>query len=141
MNGILDYYDMNNQNISNSDSMICNNSGYLLYKDNKQNNDIFKENMSNTQKFCIRNIDNENKMFLNESSKKAICNDIIKTRGNNSTAIPKINCPNKNDFDNYLLIPCQKPNYKNYLVFNDQKTCSKRHQMFNNLTKRKDSIN
>lgn len=127
-----------------SDYMLCTNSAWLHYKDKYQNDGIFVDQMSRTQKWCLRDIDIESK-FFNENSrstKAATCSPLMLIRGGSA-----LNCePNKicpklytsYNMGDFLLQPCPKNTYKNYQVFDDKKQCSKSHQLLNNWTKRKE---
>lgn len=125
-----------------SDTILCNNHAYLIYKDRQFNDRQFLTQITQTKPECIRDIEKESKMFIVENSKKAECSDMLNTRGGNANncELPK-NCPNYDSsyyLNNFLLVPCKKPTYKNYLVYDDKKQCSARHQILNNVTKRKE---
>lgn len=127
-----------------SDYMLCTNSAWLHYKDKDQNDSIFVDQMSRSQKWCIRDIDIESK-FFNENSrstKKATCTPLMSIRGGSALNCEPIKpCPklySQYNMGTFLLQPCPKNTYKNYQVFNDTKQCSKSHQLLNNWTKRKE---
>lgn len=130
--------------LSRSDHLLCTNSAYLQYKDKKMNDGLFIQQMSKSRNMCLRNIDNENNLFLTPSSREYTCSKFLASRGGNEGCESNVPCPklytnyNMNEF---LLVPCPKNTYKNYLVFNDKKTCSKSHQILNNWTKRRDITN
>lgn len=124
-----------------SDFMLCTNSAYLHYKDQKFNDSIFVQQMSRTRPQCIRNIDNENNMYITQSSRLITCNNFINSRGGNVGCEPVKPCPEiltSYNIPDFLLIPCPKNTYKNYQVFDEHKQCSKSHQILNNWTKRKE---
>lgn len=121
---------MNNYN--KSDNIICQDIGYLQYRDKKYNDNIFIQQMNNNQKWCLRNIDDENKLFVKE--KTNVLNLKCNYNKNNHKTYPL--CPDMK-YSDYLLYPCDITDYKNYLVYDDTKKCSKRHQALNNMTKRK----
>jgi hypothetical protein len=127
-----------------SDYMLCTNSAWLHYKDKKQNDGIFVEQMSKPQKKCIRDIDIESK-FFNENSrstKEVTCSPLLSVRGGSAYNCEPIKpCPaewSQYKIKDFLLIPCPKNTYKNYQIFTDTMQCSKSHQMLNNWTKRKE---
>jgi len=141
-------------NLEKSDYMLCTNSAYLQYKDKKQNDETFVEQMSQTQQWCIRDIDIESKFFIDNSkaTKQATCTPLIYQRGGSAyncepdktcsdSTCSSTACPDeylKYKIKDFLLIPCKKNTYKNYQIFNDKIQCSKSHQMLNNWTRRKD---
>lgn len=132
------------QSIQKSDFMLCNNSAYLHYKDQKVNDHIFVQQMSRTRPMCIRSIDTENNFFMTPSSRNAVCNNFLTNRGGNIGCEPKKPCPKlftSYNINEFLLVPCPKNTYKNYVIFDDTKQCSKSHQVLNNWTKRKDITN
>jgi hypothetical protein len=112
-----------------SDYMVCKDVGFLQYSDKKYNDLIFTQTMDNTQKWCIRNIDNENKLFATDKLNGIYFNKYDQSKWN-------YNCPDM-VYSEYLLTPCQHVDYKNYMVGDKTKKCSKRHQALNNWTKRK----
>ncbi len=127
-----------------SDHLLCTNSAYLQYKDKKMNDGLFVQQMSRPRDMCLRNIDNENRLFLTPSSREYTCSKFLASRGGNEGCEPNVPCPKlytKYNMNDFLLVPCPKNTYKNYLVFDDKKTCSKTHQILNNWTKRRDITN
>jgi hypothetical protein len=134
----LEMCDLND--LEKSDNILCKNTGYLSYQHIKENDTLFRQQMQNTVPRCLRDVGNESKMFLNMSSKVAICSQLINNRGK-SCPEPSKTCPSLYSaytLNDFLLVPCPKNTYKNYLVFDDKKTCSKSHQILNNWTRRKD---
>lgn len=127
--------------LSRSDQLLCTNSAFLHYKDKKQNDGLFMQQMSRPRDMCLRDIDKENRFFITPSSREYTCSPMMASRGGNVGCEPEVKCPklytnyNMNEF---LLVPCPKNTYKNYLVFDDTKMCSKTHQLLNNWTKRRD---
>lgn len=124
-----------------SDYMLCTNTGYLLYQHRKENDDLFKQQMMNTSKVCLRDMEKESDLFLRGSSRVAVCTPMVNSRGN-SGCEPVRPCPtpvySQYLLNEFLLVPCPKNTYKNYLVYDDHKICSKSHQVLNNWTKRKE---
>lgn len=115
------------QNIS--DQMSCREICMLRYKDKKQNDTIYIQQLSNTQKRCIK----DNNIFIGKNSKT-----IFYDPSSNYTKNSCVNyCPFPLQYKDYLLRPCDTVSYKNYIVFDDHKKCSNRHQLLNNITKRK----
>jgi hypothetical protein len=130
-----------------SDSMLCTNSAYLHYKDQKTNDSLFLQQMSLTRPVSVRDIQKENTLFITQSEKVVSdcpgSGEMMRTRGGNVGCEPTKACPTlytKYNMGEFLLTPCPKNTYKNYIVFDDTKMCSKTHQVLNNWTKRKDSL-
>lgn len=127
-------------NLERSDFMLCNNSALLHYKDQYSNDSIFVQQMSNPQKWCLKNIDTDSKFKIQVDSRIATYTPLINKRGSINCE-PIVKCPKlytSYNMADFLLIPCPKNTYKNYQVFDEHKQCSKSHQILNNWTKRKE---
>jgi len=131
-----------NNNLDKSDFMLCNNNAYLQYKDRHINDMQFIQQMSKSQRWCVRDINRESDLFLVKSSK--IKTPINQFNNNRNTNIYD-KCPNiKSMYENdFLETPSQAKNtYKNYLIMD--KNCKPivlQHQILNNCTKRKEITN
>lgn len=109
-----------------SDQISCREICMLRYKDKKQNDDIYIQQLSNTQKRCIK----DNNIIIGKNSKTIFYNPPSNYEKNNY-------CPFPLKYEDYLLKPCDTVSHRNYIIFDEHKKCSKRHQLLNNNTKRK----
>lgn len=126
-----------------SDDMLCTNKEYLLYKDFKENNQLFLQHMNRTFPCGFIDREKESQMWTDTyKTRVASCIENTLTRGGNATTnLAESYCPKKYDafeLQEFMMVPCRKPTHKNYIAEGNDRYCSKRHQIFGNQTKRKD---
>jgi hypothetical protein len=130
--------------IEKSDHMICNTKSLLTFEHKKTNDQLFYQQMGNTQRVHLRDVEREYSLLTDSLNPKLyVCNNSIDSRGGNAISCDRAgicqgyNCYNAYHMNDYLLIPCKENTFVNYVDCDNNKCCSVRHQMFMNITKRR----
>lgn len=132
--------------LAKSDTMVCNTRANNIYKQRKENDTLFLQQMNNTQPTRLRDFRAEfDLLSAAMNPRKYTCNDAILSRGANVTScgLNQDVCVGWDCYNapyhagDFLMYPCKDNTWRNHIECDATKCCSIKHQLYMNNTKRK----